>query len=109
MTRAKQDANPKPSDNRNGSKPAQRASRREHRHNVNAADWGTANTELIAAAIVSVTRAGCAIQFGYTSDGGALVVRIVGDGDNPYNEYVRPSEDIDLYLTGLFEDFESAR
>lgn len=109
MSRAKQDTNPTPRNSRDADKPTQRASRREHRHNVDAADWGNADPQRIAAAIISVTRVGCAIQFGYTSDGGSLVVRIVGDGDKPYNEYIRPSEDIDLYLAGLSEDFESAR
>lgn len=109
MSRAKQDRNPPERANRDAAKPAQRASRRAHRHNVDAADWGSADPQRIAAAIIAVTRVGCAIQFGYTSDGGAMVVRIVGDGEQPYNEYIRPSEDIDLYLTGLSEDFESAR
>lgn len=74
----------------------------------NGADWGEASADLIAQAIALVARAKCAIMFGYTRDGGAFSIRIVGDGE-PYNEYVRPTEDIDLYLTGLIEDFKAVR
>jgi len=105
MSRAKNDKNPRENSARDASKPQQRKSRREHRHNVNAADWSSADPQRIAAAIIAVSSQQCGIQFGLTSDGGALVVRIVGDGDTPYNEYIRPSEDVDLYLQGLSEDF----
>lgn len=72
-----------------------------------AADWSNAKPELVSEAIAAVTVRNCAIQFGYTRDGGAFCVRVVGDGE-PYNEYIRPTEDIDLYLNGLIEDFKGA-
>jgi hypothetical protein len=73
---------------------------------IDGADWGEADAGLIAQAIAAITKAKCAVQFGLTRDGGAYVIRIVGDGE-PYNEFCRPTEDIDLYLRGLIEDFES--
>lgn len=98
---------PKSKDNRNATKPEQRASRRAARHTVDAADWSSADPQLLAGCIIAVSSADCAIQFGLTRDGGALVIRIVGDGPEAYNEYVRPSEDTNLYLQGLLEDFSN--
>lgn len=82
----------------------QREHRRRHRGTGGVADWTNAEPVELHRAISSVTGAGCAIQFGYTKDGGSLVVRIVGDGE-PYNEYVRPTEDIGAYLQSLIADF----
>jgi hypothetical protein len=69
------------------------------------ADWSTADATKLHHAIENVTAAGCAIQFGYTRDGGAYSIRIVGDGE-PYTEYVRPTEDLDHYLEGVALDFQ---
>jgi len=82
----------------------QRANRRRNRGNVSAADWGTADPARIAAAIVAVSHLGYAIRFGYTKDGGAFAVGIIGDGE-PFTEFTRPSEDIDLYLDGIVDDY----
>lgn len=78
--------------------------RRVNRGNVQPADWREASPDKIAAVVCLITRAGLAIQFGTTSDGGAYSLRIVG-GKEPVAEYVRPSEDIDLHLDGLIQDF----
>ncbi len=94
----------KPSDFRDATLPEQRANRRRNRHTTSDALWSDASADKLRAAVNAVCAAGCAVQFGYTKDGGAYVVRIVGDGE-PYNEWIRPAEDIDLYLTGLYEDF----
>lgn len=89
-------------------KPEQKRIRNRNRgEGIAGADWGEADSGLIAQAITEVTKHKCAIQFGLTRDDGAFVIRIVGDGE-PYNEFVRPTEDIDLYLTGLIEDFKLA-
>lgn len=82
----------------------QRDHRRRNRGTTDPADWNNADATLILDAVVKTTTAGCAIQFGYTKDGSSYVIRIVGDGE-PYNDYVRPSEDINLYLTGLAADY----
>lgn len=80
--------------------------RRKNRGNdFEDADYSSVSSDKLQSAIHAVTKRGCAIQFSYTRDGGAYCVRLVGDGD-PYNEYVRPTEDFDLYLDGLIEDFE---
>lgn len=82
----------------------QREHRRRNRGTDVTADWANADSGLLHSAVCALCGAGCAIQFGYTKDGGSLVVRIVGDGE-PYNEYVRPTEDVDSYLRSLIEDF----
>jgi len=107
MSRAKQNKNPSTSSSRDESKSEQRKNRRALRHAVDSIDWSAADPQRIKSAVVAVTREGCAIQFSTTKDGSTLVVRIIGDADEPYNEYVRPSEDVDLYLQGLCEDFSN--
>lgn len=82
----------------------QRQNRRANRGSGATADWTNADPVLISSCISTLTAYGCAIQFGYTQDGSSFVVRIVGDGE-PFNEYVRPTEDINLYLTGLIDDY----
>lgn len=82
----------------------QREHRRRNRGNAETADWGNADSGKLHAAICNLTGAGCAVQFGYTKDGGSFVIRIVGDGE-PYNEYVRPNESLDEYLDALARDF----
>ena len=82
----------------------QRSERRRNRHKGDVADYANVSPESLHAAITSVTSADCAIQFGYTKDGSTFVIRIVGDGE-PYNEFVRPSENMDEYLTALAADY----
>jgi hypothetical protein len=82
----------------------QRVTRRRNRGNAEQADWSAANADKLLEAIAAISRTHCAVQFGYTRDGGAYVVRIIGDGE-PFNEFIRPSEDIDLYLEGLCLDY----
>lgn len=75
-----------------------RSRRRKARGNQTPADWATASPELVLNAITTVTLAGGAIRFGYTKAGGAYAIGFLGDGE-PYTDYVRPSDDIDQYLT----------
>lgn len=82
----------------------QREHRRRNRGGSDTADWSVADAVLLSQCVSKLTAYGCAIQFGYTKDGGSFVIRVVGDGE-PYNEYVRPTEDINLYLAGLAEDY----
>lgn len=82
----------------------QRRIRNSNRGNVDSAHWGDCDATLLRDVVQSIAGRGCAVQFGFTRDGGAFAIRIVGDGE-PYSEYVRPSEDIDLYLRGLLDDF----
>jgi len=80
--------------------------RRERRNPTETPDWESADAALLRRAVAAVALRNCAIMFGYTRDGATYSIRIVGDGES-YNEYVRPPEDIDIYLGGLIEDFES--
>lgn len=83
---------------------AQRSTRRRNRGTGDTADWSIADPNELYTAVCNVTGSGAAIQFGYTRDGGSLVVRIVGDGD-PFNEYVRPTENLSEYLRALAMDY----
>lgn len=82
----------------------QRANRRRNRGNVDAADWSGVDSARIVATIAAITRHGYAIRFGYTRDKGAFAVGIIGDGE-PFTEFIRPTEDIELYLDGLISDY----
>jgi len=92
-------------ESRNGAAKQQRSERRLRRGSSEKADWSNADPNELFRAIVAVTGQNCAVQFGYTTDGGSFVVRIVGDGE-PYNEYIRPTEDLSLFLNALSMDFE---
>jgi len=94
---------------RDGQRAEQRATRRRTRgsDSVSPADYGSINPELLAGVIRAVTFTGAAVQFGYTRDGAAYAIRIVGDGPEAYTEYIRPTEDVELYLSGVIEDFVS--
>lgn len=80
--------------------PSKRSRQADAREGV--ADWTSANPTLVVQAIAIVAFHGGALRFGYTRDGGAYAIGILGDGD-PYTEYVKPSENLDDYLGGLIE------
>lgn len=74
------------------------------------AEWGGQDPIDILTTIAIITRAGGAIRFGYTADGGAYAIGVYGDGEKPYTEYVRPSEDLKAVLSDLraaFDDGET--
>jgi len=79
--------------------------RRRQRGNQIPADWESVDAIALRRVIASITLSGGAIRFGYTRDGGAYAIGILGDGD-PYTEYLRPSDDIDGYLADLADDFK---
>lgn len=64
------------------------------------ADWTNAEPTLVVQAIAIVAYHGGALRFGYTRDGGAYCIGILGDGE-PYNEYTKPNEDINTALSDL--------
>jgi len=84
----------------------QPSTRRVRRNAGDVADWGGVDATLLVDAIQTVTKRGGALRFSYTRDGGAYCIGILGDGD-PYNEYVKPSEDIDEYLRNLAENWRA--
>jgi len=70
------------------------------------ADWGNAKPDTLQRAIAVAAGTGGAIRFGYSRDGGAYAVGIYGDGE-PYTEFVRPDEDIDVFLEDVISLYES--
>lgn len=80
----------------------QRTERGTWRGDTEQADWSKVDGASIHATLVAATYNGWAIRFGYTRDGGAYSIGILGDGE-PYTEYVRPTEDIQLALAALTE------
>ena len=82
----------------------QRANRRANRGTNAVAEWASADAGLILELICRLTNEGGAIQFGLTRDGVSFTIRILGDGE-PYNEYVRPTEDLNLALTSFLETY----
>lgn len=90
---------------RNAQTAEQLIQRRKNRGSEDIADWGGCDAGKLRDAVANVTRHGYALLIGYTRQQGAYTVRIVGlEGVEP--DYIRPTEDIDLYLTGLALDFE---
>lgn len=79
--------------------------RHQRSENRPTCDYADVPAELIQRVLCAITARGCAVQFGYTRDGGAYAVRIVGDGE-PYTEFIKPTEDVPAAFTFLAEDFE---
>jgi hypothetical protein len=71
----------------------------------NVADWGGVNEKVLVKAIETASKKGGALRLGYTRDGGAYAIGVYA-GSNYFTDYVRPSEDIDSYLTALTASFE---
>ena len=63
------------------------------------------NPDTLLYCLHSVTSNGGAVRFGTTRDKGAWAIGVYGDGAQPYTEYVRPDEDINLYLRNLGDFF----
>jgi len=77
---------------------------RRNRQPSEPADWGTVTPEVIHTLVASVTAIGGAVRFGYSRDGGAYSIGILGDGE-PYTEYFRPNDDIDARLLQMASEF----
>ena len=69
------------------------------------ADWAGADAIALRDAICAAAIVGGALRFGYSRDGGAYAIGIYGDGE-PYTEFVKPVEDIDITLVYIKELFE---
>lgn len=79
--------------------------KRNDRQKKGIADWANASALALQGAICAVAFRGGALRLGYTRDGGAFAIGIYLGNDSS-TEYVRPDEDIDIYLAGLIEDME---
>jgi hypothetical protein len=82
----------------------QQVSRRSLRHKGEHADYAAIDADILLNTIATVTSKGHAIQFGYTKEGSAFIIRLVGTGVS-HNDYVRPSEDLGAYLEALSGDY----
>lgn len=73
------------------------------------ADWGSVDPKVVLDAIQAAARKGGALRFGYTRDGGAYSIGVYSDGDY-FTDYIRPSEDVEQYLSDLaaaFTEYEA--
>lgn len=99
-------AKPVQTSHRDVGKREQSTIRNRDRGTIEPADWASVSPELLVRIVCAVTRRGCAIQFGYTRDGGNYSIRIVGDGE-PYNEYPSSPSAISEKLVDICFDFEA--
>ncbi len=71
------------------------------------ADWGNVDAKKVLEAIGAAASKSGALRFGYTRDGGAYAIGVYA-GSDYFTDYVRPDEDIEVYLqelTASFRDF----
>jgi len=72
--------------------------------NQQVADWTSCNARLLQDVVANASVKGGAVRFGYTRDGGAYSIGVYLR-DGYFTDYIRPSEDIDIYLQTLAESF----
>lgn len=89
---------------RDAAKTANARRRREKRHTGSVLDLNSIDANTLKRALVVVLQREVGVTFGVTRDGGALSVTLLDNGET-IREYVRATEDINLYLTGLADDF----
>lgn len=68
------------------------------------ANWAISDAEQLRDTIAAVSSTGCAIRFGYSKDGGAYCIGIIGDGD-PYTVWAGDHEELDIKLKDLEASF----
>lgn len=89
---------------RDVAKTANARRRREQRHTGSVLNLDSIDANTLKRALLELLKREVGITFGVTRDGGALSVTILDNGEN-IREYVRATEDINLYLSGLADDF----
>jgi hypothetical protein len=89
---------------RDTAKTANARRRREQRHTGSVLDLDSIDANALKRAILELLKREVGVTFGVTRDGGALSVTLLDNGEN-VREYVRATEDINLYLSGLADDF----
>jgi len=95
---------PVDTESRDRAKTANARRRREQRHTGSVLDLNSIDPNALKRAILSLLQREVGITIGVTRDGGALSFTLLDNGET-IREYVRATEDINLYLTGLAEDF----
>jgi len=71
-------------------------------------EWDNADPKLVLRVICLVTALGGAVQFGLTREQDQYSLRIWGDGE-ALPLYLRPTEDVNLWLEGIAEMFDGDR
>lgn len=89
---------------RDTAKTANARRRREQRHTGSVLDLNSIDPDTLKGALLSLLKREVGVTFGVTRDGGALSITLLDNGET-VREYVRATEDINLYFTGLAEDF----
>jgi hypothetical protein len=69
-------------------------------------DWESIDGQKLIRAIAAAAAFGGAIRCGYSRDGGVYSIGIYGDGD-PYTEYCRTAEELDIILVKVEELFQT--
>lgn len=75
---------------------------RDRRRGRFVADWAGVDAELIRQAITAATLHGGALRFGYTRDGGAFALGVLGDGE-PYTLFAGADTDVEITLKEIIE------
>lgn len=91
-------------ESRDAAKTANARRRREQRHTGSVLDLDSIDADTLKRALLELLKRAVGVTFGVTRDGGALSVTLLDNGEN-IREYVRATEDINLYLSGLADDF----
>jgi len=91
-------------ESRDTAKTANARRRREQRHTGSVLDLDSIDPNTLKRALLELLKRAVGVTFGVTRDGGALSVTLLDNGEN-IREYVRATEDINLYLSGLADDF----
>jgi len=89
---------------RDTAKTANARRRREQRHTGSVLDLDSIDPDTLKRALVAVLKREVGVTFGVTRDGGALSITLLDNGET-VREYVRATEDVNLYFTGLADDF----
>lgn len=89
---------------RDTAKTANARRRREQRHTGSVLDLDGIDPDTFKRAVLSLLKREVGFTLGVTRDGGALSITLLDNGET-VREYVRATEDINLYFTGLAEDF----
>jgi len=91
-------------ESRDVAKTANARRRRLQRHTGSVLDLNSIDAETLKRALLALLKRAVGVTFGVTRDGGALSVTLLDNGEN-IREYVRATEDVNIYLSGLEDDF----
>jgi hypothetical protein len=89
---------------RDVAKTANARRRREQRHTGSVLDLNSIDADTLKRAVCVLLKREVGLTLGVTRDGGALSITLLDNGET-VREYVRATEDINLYFTGLADDF----